>query len=236
VVAFFRCAFYSTFCILGYKTLFDPDTAEWVVDTDNHWNGWPYHQISKAALFYYHIELGSYIHQLIFSEVHHSDFLEMTAHHIITILLIVTSYITNFWRVGTSILLLHDMADVILEGAKVLNYTSRAPGRKWIKDYLVDPGFGLFTVTFFITRLYLYPRYIICSVLGHGYALYGCEWGGCYVFVGLLLSLQGLHIFWFYLIMRMVYRLCTIGIEGDVRSEDDEGDDEKPEVDTKKEQ
>lgn len=226
VEAFWRFIFYSTFCYLGARAIFFPEIAPWVQDTNNHWEGWPYHQISGAALFYYHIELGSYIHQLLWTEVNHSDFLEMTLHHIITIALIVISFITNFWRVGTSILLLHDLSDVVLEGCKVFNYSSKPAGRKWIKDYIVDPGFGVFAVVFFVTRLVLFPRYILYSVIIDGYKVYGCEWGGCPVFIGLLVSLQCLHIFWFYLIMRMVVRLFTVGIEGDVRSDDEEEEDE----------
>jgi ceramide synthetase len=234
VEAFWRFIFYSSFSYLGYRTLFVPEVAEWVQDTKNHWEGWPYHQITSIALFYYHIELGSYIHQLLWTESNHSDFWEMFAHHIITIALIVISFITNYWRVGVSILFLHDLSDVFLEGCKVLNYTSKPASRRWIKDYIVDPGFGLFTVVFFITRLVLFPRYILYSVFIEGYRVYGCEWGGCPIFIGLLSALQCLHIFWFYLIMRMVVKLFMGQMEGDVRSDDDveeekdEGHDEEP--------
>jgi ceramide synthetase len=225
VEAFWRFIFYSSFSYLGYRTLFVPEVAEWVQDTKNHWEGWPYHQITGIALFYYHIELGSYIHQLIWTESNHSDFWEMFAHHIITIALIVISFITNYWRVGVSILFLHDLSDVFLEGCKVLNYTSKPPSRRWIKNHIVDPGFGVFTVVFFITRLVLFPRYILYSVFIEGYRVYGCEWGGCPIFIGLLSALQCLHIFWFYLIMRMVMKLFMGQMEGDVRS-DDEGEEE----------
>lgn len=237
VEAFWRCLFYSTFSYLGYRTLFTPDTAEWVADTKFHWEGWPYHQLPAIALFYYHIELGSYVHQLLWTEVNLSDFWEMFAHHIITIALIVTSFITNYWRVGTSILFLHDLSDVFLEGCKVLNYTSKPPSRRWIKDYIVDPGFGLFTVVFFVTRLVLYPRYILYSVIVEGYKVYGCEWGGCPLFIGLLVALQGLHIFWFYLIMRMVVKLFMGQMDGDVRSDSEDDDEDKEDdhsVDKKK--
>lgn len=232
VEAFWRFIFYTTFSILGYRVLFTPTTAEWVQDTTNHWQGWPYHVMPAAALFYYHIELGCYIHQLVWTEVNHSDFWEMFAHHLITIALLVTSFITNYWRVGVSILWLHDLSDVVLEGCKVLNYTSKPPGRQWLKDYIVDPLFGVFTITFFVTRLVLYPRYILYSVIIEGYRVFGCEWGGCYVFIGLLVALQCLHIFWFSLIVKMLYILMTTGFEGDIRSDDE--DEDEPEGEDKK--
>ena len=35
--------------------------------------------------------------------------------------------------------------------------------------------------------------------------------------------LQALHVFWFYMILKMVIRLAT-GVQGDMRSDDDEDD------------
>ncbi|RYH25823.1 hypothetical protein EON65_15240 [archaeon] len=51
-----------------------------------------------------------------------------------------------------------------------------------------------------------FSRYILYSVFVEGYSAFGCEWEGCYFFAGLLSMLQCLHIFWFYLIARMIYR------------------------------
>ena len=45
--------------------------------------------------------------------------------------------------------------------------------------------------------------------------------------------LQVLHVFWFYLIARMIYKLATTGIEKDERS-DDEDEDPEPGTDGKK--
>lgn len=41
-------------------------------------------------------------------------------------------------------------------------------GRKWMKDTLVDGTFAVFAITFFITRLVIYPRYVIYSVIVEG--------------------------------------------------------------------
>ena len=40
-----------------------------------------------------------------------------------------------------------------------------------------------------------------------------------------------LHLFWFYLIARMIYRLITTGIDKDERSEDEDEDDEADDED-----
>lgn len=231
VEAFWRMMFYAIFVVVGIQTLFyqaDPDTgilrrhtASWITETMNHWRGWPMHDLTDAIKFYYQVELGAYIHQLFWTEVSRSDAYEMILHHVTTISLIVLSYLTNYTRVGTSILLLHDLADVFLESAKIFNYTSKAKGHEWTK-HLCDILFVCFAVTFFATRLVMYPRFIIYSVLFEAPDVFGIEWIGFWVFAGLLVVLQCLHIFWFYLIGKMVYRLITTGIEKDERSDDEE--------------
>eukprot|EP00286_Rhodomonas_abbreviata_P019320 CAMPEP_0181294894 /NCGR_PEP_ID=MMETSP1101-20121128/3850_1 /TAXON_ID=46948 /ORGANISM="Rhodomonas abbreviata, Strain Caron Lab Isolate" /LENGTH=307 /DNA_ID=CAMNT_0023399595 /DNA_START=315 /DNA_END=1238 /DNA_ORIENTATION=+ len=208
VEALWRFIFYTTFCVLGYYALFVPDMAVWLSDSWLNWTNWPLHPLTASMAFYYQVELGCYIHQLLWTEVSRSDALEMI--------------LTNYTRVGTTILLLHDLADIVLEGAKVLNYIANAKGNKWLK-LTVDILFGVFAVTFFVTRLVLYPRYILYSVIVEGVATFGCEFGGCFIFIGLLCALQCLHIFWFYLIMRMVFKLIANGgIEKDERSDDEE--------------
>jgi len=62
-------------------------------------------------------------------------------------------------------------------------------------------------------------------------------WPGYWFFAILLCSLQVLHVFWFYLIARMAYRIMLVGeVEKDVRSDDDEvttQDDKEPDGDKK---
>ena len=80
---------------------------------------------------------------------------------------------------------------------------------------------------FFVTRLVYFPFYVLHSVYSHGGAN-GFDWldntyMGGKVVVFSLSTLQVLHIFWFYTICKMVYKLLTTGIEGDERSDDEEG-------------
>ena len=168
------------------------------------------------------------------TEVSRSDALEMIIHHIVTICLLITSFLTNFTRIGGIILFIHDLADIFLETAKVLNYTSHGKGHGWMKDTIVDGTFAIFAITFFITRLVIYPRYVLYSVIVEGLGLFGTDWLGCYVFVGLLIALQVLHIFWFYLIAKMIYRLIRGEMKKDERSDDDEILEEQPNWEEKK--
>lgn len=221
VEASWRFLLYTGCCIIGYRALFQPEVASWLLDTNQHWDQWPNHRITQAMEFYYQVQLGAYLHQLFWTEVSRSDALEMIIHHMTTILLLTFSYITNFTRVGASILLLHDSSDVLLESAKCFNYISKAKDSKWACKFC-DTIFAAFAVTFLITRLILYPRYIIFSVFFEAPNHFGTNWAGFWVFSVLLVILQFLHIFWFYLIAKMLWTLLSTGVEKDERSDDED--------------
>ena len=226
-----RLLFYSAFVVLGYRALFIPETASWVQASINYYVDWPLHDVSPAIMLYYQVQLGSYFHQLLWTEVDRSDAWEMIAHHCITITLLVASFLTNYTRIGSLILFIHDFSDVLLELAKVLNYTSQPKSNNWIKFY-VDALFAVFMITFFVTRLVIFPKHVLYSLLTEGWEIYGCEWAGCYFFLGLLGSLQCLHVFWFSLIARMTYRLLIVGqVEGDVRSDDEDDPEDENKAD-----
>lgn len=220
--AMWRAMFYTSFCVLGYVTLCLPDYVPWFRNTEDHWNNWPHHPISRLLNFYYQIELGCYLHQLHWTEVSRSDAFEMILHHCITITLIVSSYLQNFTRVGSSILLVHDFADIFLEVGKCFNYTSKTPEYKAWASKITDALFAAFALSFLVTRLILYPRFMVYSVLVEAPAILGM-WPGYWLTSIMLSALQCLHVFWFYLIARMAYRIMIVGeVEKDVRSDDEE--------------
>ena len=222
--ALWRGLFYSCFCALGIVTLSSPDTT-WTSDTTEHWNNWPHHPISTLMHHYYQIELGCYLHQLYWTEIVRSDWLEMTIHHVITITLIVASYLTNFTRIGCSILLLHDFADIFLEFAKCTIYMSKVNSLKSLVQPITDALFTIFAVSFAVTRLYIYPRYLVYSLVYEAPAILGM-WSGYWLFATMLVGLQCLHVFWFALILKMVWKLVWAGNCGsDVRESDDEWED-----------
>ena len=67
------------------------------------------------------------------------DFFELTVHHVATLALLFFSYAVNFWRVGTLVMVVHDVADIVLEGAKSLNYSGMRP---WTRPFLILSCFG----------------------------------------------------------------------------------------------
>lgn len=70
------------------------------------------------------IEMGFYYSLLITSlfDVRRTDFRQLLFHHFVTILLLSASWMINFIRVGTLVLILHDVSDISLELAKLVRY------------------------------------------------------------------------------------------------------------------
>jgi hypothetical protein len=77
----------------------------------------------------------------------------MFIHHIVTMALLFFSFLVNFVRVGTIVLLCHDASDIFLELAKLFNYLKFAR--------LCDATFVIFALAFFVGRLVLYPWRVI---------------------------------------------------------------------------
>ena len=145
----------------------------------------------------------------------------MIIHHVVTIGLVFLSYISNFTRAGATILFLHDVSDVILEFSKCLFYIGSAGKSAYRKMFkkLCDVLFGLFAATFAYTRLYHLPWRGVYACYEYSREFHGFAYLSMW---SLLVILQCLHFFWFYLILRMIYKLVKTGeVEKDERSDDD---------------
>uniref|UniRef100_A0A8P4G106 Ceramide synthase 4a n=1 Tax=Dicentrarchus labrax TaxID=13489 RepID=A0A8P4G106_DICLA len=184
--------------------------------------------VAEAHHWYYILEMGFYVSLLlcVSVDVKRKDFKEQVIHHIATIFLIGFSYCANFVRVGTLVMLVHDSSDFLLESAKMLHYAG------WTRT--CDSLFVIFALVFLVTRLVVLPGRVLYSTLVVSLEFFG-PFPGYYFFNTLLLVLQALHIFWAYLILRMVCKFVFLGkVERDERSDeesevDDEEEEEEPE-------
>eukprot|EP01069_Polyplicarium_translucidae_P006172 Polyplicarium_translucidae@DN2918_c0_g1_i1.p2 len=156
-----------------------------------------------------------------------SDFVALLIHHVATVCLVSFSYVASFWRFGLIVLILHDSVDVLLYSAKALNYLG-CPSR------LVDVLFFVFIILYFVCRLALFPILVVIPSLipksslqaqtdmDLGYIMKFVP--GSYALPAFLCVLQALHVFWFALIMRMLWRFIRAnavrktGGGGDIRS------------------
>ena len=80
------------------------------------WGSYPNKTLPFITKFYYLAQLGWWFHQLyvINTEKRRGDHWQMFGHHILTITLLVGSYVAHFTRVGTVIHNLMDLCDIFL--------------------------------------------------------------------------------------------------------------------------
>ena len=123
----------------------------------------------------------------------------MFLHHLITAILLLYSDWVFMHPIGMLILLVHEPADIAL-------YSSKA-SKHFGLDFVAVIWFVILLVTWFITRLVIYPRYLVYSVFEETWISLFDNPGlwpirHVYVpFIVLLVSLTIFHAYWFYLIL-----------------------------------
>ncbi len=158
---------------------------------------------------------------LAFYDVRRKDYTELMAHHFATIGLILYSWHVNFSRVGAMTFLCHDANDVFLEGAKLARY-ARSEG--WSTAL-----FAAFAGSWFVTRLFYFPVYIIWTArydpAGRIALPYGVDPDPHFLaFQSMLFFLLALHAYWSWLIIKVLKKALKGKVE-DVREEDDSDSD-----------
>ncbi|KAJ3217179.1 Ceramide synthase 3 [Clydaea vesicula] len=216
VISCWRFIQYSVCVVTGIYVL---SAAAFAFDPKSWFAKWPNHGMSNMEKTYYHIGFGSYAYAIIdiFIQPKQKDFGAMITHHVATLFLIYLSYMWGFHRIGCVILLLHDISDPFMEIAKACLYAK--------KQLLADIFITSFALVFLFTRVFVYPYYVISSIplyayfddgslLPTGYVHYSC--------LAALLVLQMLHIYWAYLLLKVVVKaIVSGGVQGDVRDKDE---------------
>lgn len=205
-----RFTFYSGIFIYAVYYMWH---LPWIWDTRQCWHNYPFQPLLQDQYNYYVAEYAFYWSLMFsqFTDIKRKDFLIMFIHHLATILLITFSYANNMIRAGAMVMCVHDASDIFLEAAKLANYAKY--------QTLCNTLFVLFTVVFFITRLIIYPFWIIRSVLFESWEIMG-PYEAWWLLNALLLVLQVLHVFWFYLITRIAVKSIFKGkVSKDDRSD-----------------
>nr|XP_056715533.1 ceramide synthase 5 isoform X1 [Euleptes europaea] len=213
-----RFTFYIIIFSYGLRFLW---SSPWFWDTRQCWHNYPFQPLTSGLYYYYIIQLAFYWSLMFsqFTDVRRKDFLIMFVHHVATIGLISFSYINNMVRVGTLVLCLHDAADFWLEAAKLANYAKY--------QRLCDSAFILFSAIFIVTRLGIYPVWILNTTLFESWELIG-PYPSWWLFNGLLVILQVLHVIWSYFILRVAYKALARGkVSKDDRSDMESSSDEE---------
>lgn len=208
-----RCFYYSTIFLYGILVLWN---KPWLWDIKHCWYNYPLHRIEGDVWWYYMVELSFYWALCIsqFFDVKRKDFWEMFIHHVTTIALMGFSWTCNLTRVGTLVLVIHDCADIFLEAAKLCKYTNY--------QKLCDLLFACFALTWVVTRLGVYPTWILYSTTIEAPQIVEM-FPAYYIFNGLLSILLVLHVIWTYFILKIIYKAMYSGkTEQDTRSDSDD--------------
>lgn len=170
----------------------------------------PFSVVPDKIRFFYLLELGYYLCTIvtIFWEPKMKDQKQMFTHHLFTICLLATSFYYNTIKYGMVIMILHDVSDPLMELAKMFNYCKSLI---WSSFF-----FGSFAISFIVLRTFIYPRYVISSVCNYARP------AGYPAFVINYICLNGLwflHIFWSFLIVKILINQLFHGIREDCREE-----------------
>jgi len=210
---FVDCGWFSMFYLVATAIgiyIFSDDA--WWYSSHDLWKGYP-HAFDYASKYYYLASLGFWIQCLFsfFFEAPRKDDGAFFLHHLLTIGLIASSYYFNFFRVGAAILLEQNAADVFYYHAKSFKYAG------W--ERMANAVVIIFLFVWVYTRHYIFgwilfsvwqelPLYLYEPGWDSETGYYYSDWLK-YLFVVALGALQGLMIYWFALILRVVYRTVT---------------------------
>ncbi|TFK13076.1 ankyrin repeat and FYVE domain-containing protein 1 [Platysternon megacephalum] len=227
--ACWRFSFYLTSSTAGFIFLYD---KPWFYDIWQVWVGYPFQSLLSSQYWYYMAEISFYW-SLLFTlgtDIKRKDFMAHVVHHLAAIILMACSWCGNYVRIGTLVMIVHDTADFWLESAKMFNYA------RWEKTCNVL--FIIFSVVFFITRIILFPFWILRGTL-YLPSYYSSKIVIAYfIFNGQLLILQGLHLYWGYFVLKILNKFLFLKVfrtptpawaktDGKKDLKDDRSDDEE---------
>jgi len=91
-------------------------------------------------------------------EEKHKDYFLMYSHHLVTIALVIGSYVFGYTHIGIVVLFIHDVSDIPIDCLKLANYLKLEdkPG-----FFIVEMSYTSVMVVWLYMRLYLYPVYVI---------------------------------------------------------------------------
>ena len=217
-----KFASYAGLVAMGIWALWDQQ--RWFWNTETYASIFHNNRIPWRIRAYYLTEISYYLFSCvsIFFEPQMKDRRQMLFHHAVTLSLMLSSYYDNTIRFGVAMMILHDVADPLMELAKLFNYVKY--------KRCADVTFLLFMATFIYLRVYIFPRHIIYAAwrfrilmnlpsIKNTFFCFLCLW--C------------LHIFWAVLILKVFKNAIWEGDDkGDVREVDSDGEVEA--VDTEK--
>ncbi|THH32946.1 hypothetical protein EUX98_g1292 [Antrodiella citrinella] len=210
--------------------------------TDQFWIEYPYWQLKPELKAYYLVQAAYWCQQLLVLilklEKPRKDYAELIAHHIVTLWLVGWSYITNMTLTGNAVYMSMDIPDAFLAFSKLLNYMQYERSK--------TVAFAIFVCVWSYFRHYLnivilWSVWTEFDIIPETSKRWCPEdgvwmvWWMKYQVFGPIFLLQLLQLYWYFLILRILYRAVVTSSEVTDTRSDDEDDDEEDKDDAKKE-
>ncbi|CDH55127.1 longevity-assurance protein [Lichtheimia corymbifera JMRC:FSU:9682] len=218
----FMFTYYAVFWIWGMYLMYH---SPYWFNTSYFWIDYPHIMMKRDIKSYYLMQTAFFIQQLyaLHVEKRRKDHFAMVTHHVITITLLVSSYYTNFTRIGNAVLCSMDLSDLLLSLAKILKYLDFST--------LCDMTFAAFAIAWPITR-HGFFTVIIWATAFEPHKYLDMKWEpekGKYftpstqkMYLTLFLLLDCIMIYWFSMIVKVVYRVIQGKGAEDTRSDDED--------------
>ena len=90
--------------------------SEYWLDLRNLWVNWPDREMDGLFKWYYLVQFAFWLQQILVVNIEErrKDYAQMFTHHVITSVLMLTSYAYHQTKVGNLILCLMDVVDIVL--------------------------------------------------------------------------------------------------------------------------
>lgn len=192
-----KCLAYMAF--VGYGLKLARDQSAWFWDPARYHEPYPKGLLPLQVYRLYVVEIAYYLVSIVtmFIEPDLKDFWIMFIHHVFTLTLLFSSLKFGATKYGAAIMILHDVADPLMELAKILLYLEQT--------VLANLVFTFFAAVFIVLRDYIYPRYIIWNA---AIALKAINYQFRHPTIFCLTALWFLHLFWSVLVRRCSFPPC----------------------------
>jgi len=208
---------YTAFFVVGAILLAQ---QTWIWPSSEWWADSPSSEMPTELAFIYIAYASRYMCQFtfVFLDPRKSDFVEMQAHHTVTVSLVCLSYAYRMVRIGVLIMVVFDFADPFLHVAKLVTYCKEASPptsrTRRVLATVADIFFALFALAFLLTRIVLFS-YLVYSVSYESFlymspsrtfkgGLLGEVSPATHVCVLLVWAIYGLQWFWFNLLLKVI--------------------------------
>jgi len=195
----YKTVYFTLAVVLGYMVMKDleymPKSLFCNGDPTRVLKVFPFHKKTPYFDIFYIGQVGYHLESFLshIGSKPKNDYVEMMLHHIITLLLIFLSYMSNYSNVGAAVMFSHDIGDVFVSIVRTV-LDLKFP------SFVIATAFFTMLAVWIYTRLYVFPMDILYV------AVTSNNTHDIYVFlVGMLFILQVLNIYWFIMFARIAY-------------------------------